>query len=195
MQTKRRGNRKVMEKLYTKFNTEMVPAMKKELALSNIWQVPKIEKVVVSSGIGEYKEDSGMVDKATNIIAKITGLKPKVNKSRKAVSAFKLRIGQPVGLTVTLRGEKAYDFIDRLVNISIPRIRDFRGLKLTAFDKTGNYSIGIKDSSIFPEIKMEEALNAFGLQINIKSTSKDPAKTLVMLKKLGFPFQKENHGA
>lgn len=185
-----------MEKLQEKFIKEILPQLKSELKLKNIHETPKIEKVVVSSGIGDFKEDDAMIKKAVNVFSKITGLMPKITKSRKAVSAFKLRIGQPVGLTTTLRGEKAYDFISRLVDITIPRIRDFRGLKLSAFDKNGNYSIGIKDSSIFPEIKLEDTLPSFGLQINIKTNVKDSGQTLILLKKLGFPFEKEQkHGA
>lgn len=181
-----------MDKLNTIYTKKIAPELKKELGLSNIFEVPKIEKIVISTGIGDFKEDKDAVIRISNEIAKISGLKPKTNLSVKAVSAFKLRIGQPVGLTVTLRGERMYDFISKLVNITLPRIRDFRGISPTSFDNVGNFSIGIRDFAIFPEIKYEEVKETFGLEINfkIKARNKDEAKQLLL--KLGFPFKKES---
>lgn len=179
-----------MEKLHIQFTKEIMPAIKAKLDKKNDYEVPRIEKVIVASGIGDYKEDKGAIEKISAEFAKITGQKPKINRSRKAVSAFKLRIGQPVGLTVTLRGERMYDFLSRLVNVALPRVRDFRGLKKDAFDGQGNYSIGLRDYSIFPEIKYEDITINFGLQIVIKTTARNADQARVLLESLGFPFEK-----
>lgn len=184
-----------MEKLAKKFTDNILQELKKSLAIKNINAVPKVVKVVVSCGIGDFKEDDKMIEKITSDLAKITGQKPKLNRARKAVSSFKLRIGQPVGLTTTLRDEKMYDFIDRLVNAALPRVRDFRGLPVTAFDGQGNYSIGIKDHAIFPEIKYEDISKSFGFQINVKTTAKDNSDAKALLSMLGFPFEKKNKPA
>ena len=180
-----------MQKLIEKFNKEIAPALQKELSLKNKFLTPKIEKIVVSTGIGDYKDDDGAVKKIMEEFTKIVGQKPRVNLSRKAVSSFKLRIGQPVGLTVTLRGEKMYDFVDRLTNVALPRVRDFRGLPVKGFDGNGNYSIGIKEYMIFPEVKYEDATRPFGFQINIKTNVKSDAETRALLVNLGFPFEKK----
>jgi len=182
-----------MEKLSKIYTSKIAPELMKELKCSNPFEVPKIEKVVISTGIGEYKEDKGAVAHIASELARITGLKPKTNLSTKAVSAFKLRIGQPVGLTTTLRGERMYDFISKLVNVALPRIRDFRGLSPSSFDTNGNFSVGIRDHAIFPEIKYEEIKENFGLEINfrIKARNRDDARAL--LTKLGFPFKKERN--
>ena len=177
-----------MDKLITKFNKTILNDLKKSLGKSNNLEVPRLEKVVVSSGTGDYKEDKKTIEQISHEIAKITGQKAKTNLSRKAVSAFKLRIGQPVGLTVTLRGERMYDFVDRLVNVALPRVRDFRGLKDSGFDKQGNYSIGLRDYSIFPEVKYEEMSVNFGLEVNIKTTAKNAEDGKALLSALGFPF-------
>ena len=179
-----------MEKLAIKFNKEIIPKLKAELKLKNTFEVPRITKVVVSSGVGDYKEDKNAIAKIAAEIAKITGQKAKLNSSRIAISAFKLRIGQPIGLTTTLRGNRMYDFIDKLVNVTLPRVRDFRGLKLSAFDNKGNYSIGIRDYTIFPEVKFEDVSIVFGLGIylNIKANNSDDANALLIA--LGFPFEK-----
>jgi len=180
-----------MEKLIEKFNKTIKPNLLKELNKKNVFEIPTIEKVVVSAGVGEHKDEDAVIEKIAAELEKIVGQKVKTNLSRKAVSAFKLRIGQPVGLTVTLRGERMFDFIDRLTNVALPRVRDFRGLPLNAFDGNGNYSIGIKDRSIFPEIRIEDATRAFGFQINIKTTAKNDKDCLELLKSLGFPFEKK----
>lgn len=181
-----------MEKLSVIYKKEIAGALKKELNYSNNFEVPIIQKVVVSTGIGDFKEDKKAIEKIGEEFSRITGQKAKVNLSRKAVSAFKLRIGQPVGLTVTLRGERMYDFINRLVNVALPRVRDFRGLSLTSFDQQGNYSIGLKDYTIFPEVKYEEVTSPFGLEINIKIRAKAQEDAKLLLSKLGFPFKKGN---
>ena len=180
-----------MEKLIEKFNKEIAPALQKELSLKNKFLTPRIEKIVVSTGIGDYKDDDGAVKKIAEELTKIVGQKPRINLSRKAVSAFKLRIGQPVGLTVTLRGEKMYDFVDRLINVALPRVRDFRGLSNKGFDGHGNYAIGIKEYMIFPEVKYEDATRPFGFQVNIKTNVSKDNETRALLVGLGFPFEKK----
>lgn len=179
-----------MDKLNKIYTEKIAPELKKELNLSNIFEVPMIEKIVVSTGIGDFKEDKAAVERIAGEIARVTGQKPKTNLSTKAVSAFKLRIGQPVGLTATLRGERMYDFVSKLVNVTLPQIRDFRGVSPTSFDDQGNFSIGIKDYSIFPEIRYEEIKETFGLEINIKIKARSKEEAKALLVKLGFPFKK-----
>ncbi len=180
-----------MEKLAEKFNKEILGDIKKTLGKENIFSTPKIEKVVVSAGIGAFKEDENAIKKLIIDFEKITGQKTKVNKAKKAVSAFKLKIGQSIGLTTTLRRERMFDFIDMLVKISLPRVRDFRGLPLDAFDHQGNYTLGIKEQSIFPQIHHDEKSIPFGFQINIKTTADNDEDAKVLLMKLGFPFEKK----
>jgi len=180
-----------MEKLIVKFNKEISTALRKELSIKNKFLTPGLEKIVVSTGIGDYKDDDAAVKKITEELTRITGQKPRLNLSRKAVSSFKLRIGQPVGLTVTLRDERMFDFIDRLVNVALPRVRDFRGLPLKGFDGLGNYSVGIKEYMIFPEVKYEDATRPFGFQINIKTNVKKDDQAKALLIGLGFPFEKK----
>lgn len=182
-----------MEKLIEKFNKTIKPELFKNLNKKNIFEIPQIEKVVVSSGVGDYKEDDKTIEKISKELSHITGLKAKTNLSRKAVSAFKLRIGQPIGLTITLRGEKMYDFVDKLTNVALPRVRDFRGLSLTGFDRCGNYCLGIREYSIFPEVKYEDITVNFGFQVNIKTTAKTDSDAKKLLKSLGFPFEKKNN--
>lgn len=179
-----------MDKLNKIYTEKISPELKKELNLSNIFEVPMIEKIVVSTGIGDFKEDKAAVLRIAAEIARVTGQKPKTNLSTKAVSTFKLRIGQPVGLTATLRGERMYDFVSKLVNVTLPQIRDFRGVSPTSFDDQGNFSIGIKDYSIFPEIRYEEIKETFGLEINIKIKARSKEEAKALLVKLGFPFKK-----
>jgi len=180
-----------MTKLSEKFNKEIRPSLQKELGYKSIEATPKLEKVVVSAGVGEINEDKKKLLEVEKVLAKITGQKPKRNVSVKAVSAFKLRIGQVVGYTVTLRDQKMYDFISRLANAAIPRIRDFKGLSNGGFDRQGNYCLGVREHTIIPEIKHEETLFPFGFQVNIKTTAENDEEAKLLLEKLGFPFCKE----
>ena len=180
-----------MEKLAKKFEKSILPELKKACGKKNISEVPKLKKVVVSAGVGDFKEDDKAIDKIVSDIAKITGQKPKINHSRKAVSAFKLRIGQPVGVTVTLRGELMFDFIERLINIALPRVRDFRGLPEKSFDGKGNFSLGIKEHTIFPEIKYEDVTLNFGFEVNVNTSAKNNEDAHALLLALGFPFEKK----
>jgi len=181
-----------MERLSENLKNTIMPALKKELNKQNDSMLPKIEKVVVSIGIGDFKDDKNAVERISKELSRITSQRPKLNLSRKAVSAFKLRIGQPVGLTVTLRSQLMYDFISKLVNVALPRVRDFRGLSTTSFDNQGNYTIGLRDYTIFPEIKFEEIVEAFGLEINIKIKAESKEDAKLLLTHLGFPFKKES---
>ena len=180
-----------MEKLIDRYNKEILPKLKSDLKRDNIFEVPAIEKVVVSAGVGDFKEDKGAIERIIAEMAIITGQHPKTNLSRKAVSAFKLRVGQPVGLTVTLRGKKMFDFLDRLINIALPRVRDFKGTSTKAFDGNGNYSIGLRDHTIFPEVKYEEVDKSFGLQVNIKTSAKNNEDAKALLVMIGIPFEKK----
>jgi large subunit ribosomal protein L5 len=180
-----------MEKLRQKYENSIKLDLEKSLGKKNIFEIPRIEKVVVSTGVGDFKEDKGIIDKISAELTRITGQKAKVNLSRKSVSAFKLRTGQPVGLTVTLRGDRAYDFLNKLVSVALPRVRDFRGLSLKAFDGRGNYTAGIREYSIFPEVRYENISQNFGLQVNIKTTAKNDEDTKALLVALGFPFEKK----
>ena len=177
--------------LKEKYTNEIRQSLQKELGIKNINATPKVNKIVISTGIGDYKEEKETIADIKKNIAEFTGQAPKINLSKKAVSAFKLRIGQPVGLTVTLRDEKMYDFISKLVNVAIPRIRDFKGLQNKSFDSKGNYVIGITDHSIMPEIKYENINKIFGFQINIQVSAKDKESSKALLKALGFPFERD----
>jgi len=179
-----------MEKLEKQFKDKIIKDVQSALKKKNIFEVPYIEKIIVSTGTGDFKEDKKVIEKIAKEIEKITGQKAKVNLSQKAVSAFKLRIGQPVGLTTTLRGERMYDFLNRFINVALPRVRDFRGLKASSFDGQGNYSIGLKDYSIFPEIKYEDITVNFGLEVSIKTSARNKEDARILFEKLGFPFEK-----
>jgi len=154
-------------------------------------QVPKIEKIVLNMGVGEAKQDSKMLDAAQEQLATIAGQKPNVRRARKSIAAFKLREGMPVGLSVTLRRERAYEFLDRLMSIAIPRIRDFRGLKPNAFDGRGNYSMGVREQVIFPEIDYDSVDQIRGLDITITTSAKSDAEAFALLEALGMPFARE----
>jgi len=175
---------------YQQFQSQVVPALQKELNLKNVMQVPRLTKVKVNVGIGTLtKKTKDFTDVVENV-AKITGQKPVVTKAKLAVSNFKLRKGMPVGITVTLRGEKMYEFVYRLVNIVLPRVRDFRGISPKSFDGNGNYSLGFKEATVFPEINPDDVSNVHGLQITVCTTAKDDSSALALLDQLGFPFKK-----
>ncbi len=179
-----------MSELKEKYSKEIRQELKKELSLSNICEVPKVKKVVICTKTGSVKEDATAIEEVRKILAELTGQLPKINKSKKAVSSFKLRIGQPVGLTVTLREDRMYDFISRLVNVALPRVRDFKGLSNKSFDGNGNYSIGISEHVIMPEAKYEGNSRIFGFQVNIQTSAKSDEHSKALLTRLGFPFEK-----
>jgi len=175
---------------YEEFKTKVVPTLQKELNIKNVWAVPRLDKVKINVGIGSLTKNTKDFSDVIENVAKITGQKPVVTKSKVAISNFKLRQGMPTGIVVTLRGKKMYDFIYRLVNIALPRVRDFRGLNPKAFDGKGNFSIGLKESLVFPEINPDDVLNIHGLQATIVTTAKNDEDGLALLKQLGFPFKK-----
>jgi len=185
-------NNKIMKsRLYKKYKTEIVPALKEKFGYKNIMSVPKVEKITLNVGINSRNTDSGLLESVEKNIGRITGQKPVRTKAKKAVSAFKIREGMTVGVVVTLRGEKMYDFLDKLVNISLPRIRDFRGISLKNLDKRGNLSLPFKEHIVFPEIRADEVDRIHGLQVNINTSAKDKESGEELLRLLGIPFQKK----
>ncbi|MBI4049876.1 MAG: 50S ribosomal protein L5 [Candidatus Doudnabacteria bacterium] len=179
-----------MARLLEQYKTKIRPALQAELKVENMLAVPRVEKIVVNAGIGRILQTSPKaLDTLTASFGKITGQKPVARKAAKAISAFKIRQGQIVGLSVTLRGKRMYDFLDKLINVALPRTRDFRGVSKQGFDGHGNYSLGLKEHLVFPEMAQEESEVSFGLQVNIITTAKDDNSGYILLKKLGFPFK------
>ncbi len=164
--------------------------LKDELSLANVNQVPKLEKIVLNIGLGRSKDDKAMFEVAENTLRKITGQKPLETYAKVSIATFKLREGNKVGLKVTLRGDKMYEFMDRFINIVLPRLRDFHGVKAGAFDKQGNYSVGIVEQSIFPELTFEETTKPHGMQIIFVSKCEDKEHAKALLTKFGMPFEK-----
>jgi large subunit ribosomal protein L5 len=177
--------------LYDRMKKEIVPNLKKELGLTNTMAVPRITKVVVNVGIGTLTKNTKDFSDVVNNVANITGQKPVITKAKKAISNFKLRQGIPAGIVVTMRGRRAYDMVDRLVNVVIPRVRDFRGLSPRSFDTHGGYSVGFRDALVFPEINPDTAVNPHGVQVTIATTAKNHTEALAFFRQMGFPFKKE----
>jgi large subunit ribosomal protein L5 len=164
--------------------------LKKELKLSNIHQAPRLEKIVINVGLGRGKDDKKLMEVASNTLRKITAQQPVDTFAKKSIASFKLREGSKIGMKVTLRDERMYEFADRLINIVLPRVRDFHGVKAKAFDKQGNYSIGFADQSVFPELSFEETTTAHGLQVVFVVRAQKPEHARVLLEKFGLPFEK-----
>lgn len=179
-------------RLHKKYQKEAVPALEKKFGYKNIMSVPKILKVTLNVGINSRNTDSGLLDNVESNLRRITGQKPIRTKSRAAISAFKVKENMVVGVAVTLRGRKMYDFLDKLINISLPRIRDFRGVSLKNIDKQGNLSIGFKEHIVFPEIRSDEVERIHGLQVNITTNAKSREAGEELFRLLGFPMQKKN---
>lgn len=180
-----------MNRFHEKYIKVAVPALKDEFKYTNPHQVPRITKIVVSAGVGRAVSDAKHLDAAAETLAKVTGQHPVTTIARKSIASFKLREGNKVGTTVTLRGTRAEEFIDLVVGVVLPRIRDFRGISATAFDPHGNYSLGLPDHSIFPQIPFEEVGVTHGMQINIVTTAKSAAEGKRLLELMGFPFRKD----
>ncbi|MCK5332811.1 50S ribosomal protein L5 [Candidatus Parcubacteria bacterium] len=181
-------------RLKEKYISEVVPKMKEEFGYTNIMSVPKITKIVVNVGLGRIIRDSkDNLKKISNDIENIVGQKPVVTKAKKAISNFKTRIGMPVGLTVTLRGAKMYEFLDRLANVTLPQVRDFRGLSKKSFDGNGNYNIGLKEHLIFPEVAKDDIKTIFGLEININTSAQTDKEAYSLLKNIGLPIVEKNN--
>ena len=171
---------------YTK---TVVPALTKEFGFKNVMAVPKIEKISINIGMGEATQNSKVLDGAANELGLIVGQKPVITKAKKSIAAFKLREGMPIGVMVTLRGDRMYEFLDRLVTVALPRVRDFRGVSPKSFDGRGNYTLGVRDQLIFPEIDYNKVDKTKGMNITIATTARTDAEGLALLRHLGMPFR------
>jgi large subunit ribosomal protein L5 len=184
-----------MARLKDRYNDEIRPALVGKFGYSSVMQAPKLVKITLNMGVGEAKQDAKMLEAAQTQLATIAGQKPNIRRARKSVANFKLREGMPVGLTVTLRQERAFEFLDRLTAIAIPRIRDFRGLNPRSFDGRGNYSMGVREQIIFPEIDYDEIDQVRGLDVTFTTTAKTDAEAFTLLDALGMPFAREGRPA
>ena len=178
-------------RLKARYLEEIRPALMERFGYTSVMQAPKIEKITVNMGVGDAKQDSNMLEAAQEQLATIAGQKPNVRRARKSIAQFKVRDGMPVGLSVTLRGERAYEFLDRLTAVAIPRIRDFRGLNPRSFDGRGNYSMGVREQIIFPEIDYDAVDQVRGLDVTITTTAQSDAEAFALLEALGMPFARE----
>ncbi|MCI9078846.1 MAG: 50S ribosomal protein L5 [Lachnospiraceae bacterium] len=179
-----------MTRLKETYQKEIIDGMTKKFGYKNVMQVPKIEKIVINMGIGEAKENSKVLDAAMNDLAIIAGQKPVTTKAKNSIANFKIREGMPIGCKVTLRGERMYEFLDRLVNLALPRVRDFRGVNPNAFDGRGNYALGIKEQLIFPEIEYDKVDKVRGMDIIIVTTAATDEEARELLAQFGMPFKK-----
>ena len=180
-----------MNRMQERYQQEVVPALQNAFNFSNVMELPKITKVVVNIGLGEAMGNSKALDAAITDITTITGQKPIQNKARKSIANFKLREGVVIGIKVTLRGDRMWSFLDRLLNVALPRVRDFRGVSADAFDGRGNYTLGLKDQLIFPEIEYDKIDKLRGMEITIVTTAKNDEHARAMLRFFGMPFRKE----
>lgn len=178
-----------MARLFELYKQEIAPKMIDKFAYKNIMQVPKIDKIIVNIGVGEAVQNPKAMDGAVNDLTAIAGQKPVITKAKKSIAAFKLREGMPIGCKVTLRGERMYEFLDRIINIVLPRVRDFRGVSPQAFDGRGNYSLGIKEQTIFPEIEYDKIDKIRGLELVIVTTAKTDEEARELLRSMGMPFR------
>jgi len=180
-----------MNRMQEKYNNEVVPALRKAFELKNVMQVPRIQKVVVNIGMGEAMDNPKAMEAAVSDLTTITGQKPVMTKARKSIANFKLREGRLIGTKVTLRGDRMWSFLDRLVNTALPRVRDFRGVSGNAFDGRGNYTLGLRDQLIFPEIEYDKIDKLRGMEVTIVTTAKNDDQARTMLQLLGMPFSKK----
>jgi len=180
-----------MSRLRELYKTETLPALVKQFGYKNVMAVPKLVKINVNMGLGEAISNAKVLDVATDELSTITGQRPVVTKAKKSIAAFKLRQGMPIGVTVTLRGDRMYEFFDRLVNIALPRVRDFRGVSPKSFDGRGNYTLGLRDQLIFPEIDYSKADKTRGMNVTIVTTAKTDNEAYELLKTMGMPFAKK----
>ncbi len=178
-----------MSRLKQKYLKEVVPGLKKKFGYSNVMQIPEIKKVIINMRVGEATQDAKAIDSAVNDLTIISGQKPVVTKAKKSIAAFKVRTGMPIGCMVTLRGERMYFFLDKLFNIALPRIRDFRGTSPKSFDGRGNYTLGVRDQLIFPEINYDKVDKLRGMDIVIVTSAKTDEEAFELLKLMGMPFR------
>jgi large subunit ribosomal protein L5 len=179
-----------MNRLKEKYVNEITPALMSKFSYKSVMQVPKIEKIVLNMGVGDAVQNAKALDNAVEELATITGQKPVVTRAKKSIAGFRLREGMPIGAKVTLRGERMYEFLDKLVSVSLPRVRDFRGISKKAFDGRGNYTLGIKEQLIFPEIDYDKVSKVRGMDIVIVTTAKTDEESRELLTQFGMPFQK-----
>ena len=184
-----RHSAKERPRLRSKFEKEVAPALLKELELKNVMAVPRLHKIVVNMGVGEATQNAKVLDPAVNELGQITGQKPVVTRAKKSIAAFKVREGQSIGAMVTLRGDRMYEFFDRLVNIVLPRVRDFKGVSTKSFDGRGNFTLGLHDQLIFPEISYEKVDKQKGMNVTIVTTAANDNQARTLLKHLGMPFR------
>src|SRR5437588_9738926 len=176
-------------RLKQKFDKEIAPALMKELGLKNPMAVPRLHKIVVNMGVGEATQNAKVLDPLVNDVGQITGQKPVITRAKKSIAAFKVRAGMPIGAMVNLRGDRMYEFMDRMVNITLARVRDFRGVSTKSFDGRGNYTLGLRDQLIFPEIDYAKVDKLKGMNISITTTARTDAEGLALLKSMGMPFR------
>lgn len=189
--TKATATKPTTARLKQLYVSQYAPELQKELGLRSIQQVPRLEKIVLNVGLGRAKDDKRAIEAATNTLTKITGQKPLETFAKQSIAGFKLREGNKIGIKVTLRDERMYEFMDRLINIVLPRLRDFHGVSAKAFDKSGNYSIGIADQSVFPELTFDETTQTHGLQAVFVIKNDQPEHARALLEKFGMPFEKK----
>ncbi|WP_096186222.1 50S ribosomal protein L5 [Evansella halocellulosilytica] len=179
-----------MSRLKERYNQEIIPALTDKFNYSSVMEVPKVDKIVINMGIGDAVQNSKVLDKAVEELTEITGQKPLITKAKKSIAGFKLREGMPIGAKVTLRGERMYEFLDKLISVSLPRVRDFRGVSKKAFDGRGNYTLGVKEQLIFPEIEYDKVDKVRGMDIVVVTTANSDEEARELLTQMGMPFQK-----
>ncbi|MCB8815680.1 MULTISPECIES: 50S ribosomal protein L5 [Desulfosporosinus] len=178
-----------MARLHDKYLTEIAPALQQKFAYKNVMQIPKVDKIVINMGVGEAVQNSKAIDSAVGDLMKIAGQKPIVTRAKKSIAAFKLREGMPIGCKVTLRGQRMYEFMDRLLNVALPRVRDFRGISAKAFDGRGNYTLGIKEQLIFPEMEYDKIDKLRGMDVVFVTTAKTDEEARELLRGFGMPYR------
>lgn len=178
-----------MSRLREKYYKEVIPALMERFQYKNVMQVPRLEKIVLNMGVGEAAQDAKEIEAASRDLAAISGQKPAIRRAKKSIAAFKIRQGMPVGVRVTLRGRRMYDFLDKFINATLPQIRDFRGVSPKSFDGRGNYSMGLQEQLVFPEIRYDDIDKIRGLDVTIVTTAKNDEEALELLKALGMPFR------
>jgi large subunit ribosomal protein L5 len=181
-----------MSRLRERYEKEVAPALKKEFGYPNVMAIPKIEKIVVNMGLGEATQNAKITDTGSDEVARITGQKPVITRAKKSIAQFKVRKGMPIGTMVTLRGERMWEFLDRLISVALPRVRDFRGVSPRGFDGRGNYTLGLKDQLLFPEIDYMKVDKARGMNISVVTTAKSDEESRKLLQLLGMPFRTTN---
>jgi len=184
-----KANNRETARLRDRYYKEVLPALMKELGLENTMAAPKLEKIIVNMGVGEATQNAKLIDPAATEVGQITGQKPVITKARKSIAAFKVREGMPIGVMVTLRGDRMYEFFDRLVNVALPRVRDFRGVPTKSFDGRGNYTLGVRDQLIFPEIDYAKVEKLKGMNITIVTSAGSDDQARALLKHMGMPFR------